>query len=68
MNISAKELAHWLDGSRKVAVLDVRRDDQRERWPLAGIDTVEADLEKLSPDDLKTTTILVCQFGIITQR
>ncbi|MDP7060348.1 MAG: ThiF family adenylyltransferase [Candidatus Marinimicrobia bacterium] len=68
MNISAKELAHWLDGSRKVAVLDVRRDDQRERWPLAGIDTVEADLEKLSSDDLKTTTILVCQFGIITQR
>ena len=26
MNISAKELAQWLDGSRKVEVVDVRRE------------------------------------------
>ena len=49
-------------------IVDIRRPDQRERWPLAGIATIVAELEELSPDVLNKTTVLICQFGIITQR
>ena len=68
MNISAKELTQWLDGNRKVEVVDVRREDQRKQWPLRDLETLETNLDQLSPEKLKTTTVLICQFGIITQR
>ena len=68
MNISAKELSKWLDENRQVNVVDIRRSDQREKWPLAGIDAVVTELGELSPSVINKTTVLICQFGIITQR
>ena len=50
MNISAKELAQWLDGSRHIEVVDVRREDQRKQWPLRELEALETDLDQLSPE------------------
>jgi adenylyltransferase/sulfurtransferase len=68
MNISARELDSRLADSQELSVIDVRRKDQRNRWPLAGIDAESADLEGLDSRTFNHPTVMVCQFGIVTQR
>ena len=68
MNISARELDSRLTDGEEVSVIDIRREDQKNRWPLAGIDAESADLEGLDSRTFNRPTVLICQFGIITQR
>lgn len=68
MNISAKELDSRITDGEGLLIIDVRREDQRTRWPLTGIATETADLESLTFKDFESPAVLICQFGIVTQR
>ena len=68
MNISAKELDSRLTDGEGFSVIDVRREDQRNRWPLTGLHAETAELESLTSRTLGRPAVLICQFGIVTQR
>ena len=68
MNISAKELDSRITDGQNISVVDVRREDQRNRWPLTGIGAETTDLGSLDSRAFSRPTVLICQFGIVTQR
>ena len=66
MIITPQELQQWLDEKRKIEVIDLRNEGQRQEFPLTGINSVVADSESLTNPNGQPI-VLICQFGIITE-
>ena len=66
MIITPQELQQWLDEKRKIEVIDLRNEDQRQEFPLTGINSVVADSESLTNPNGQPI-VLICQFGIFTE-
>lgn len=68
MNISCKALESLRKKDPKLEIIDVRRKEQIQNWPLKNLNARIENLDNLNPDNLGEQTILVCQFGILTQQ
>ncbi|MDP6533292.1 MAG: ThiF family adenylyltransferase [Candidatus Marinimicrobia bacterium] len=68
MNISCKELEHMQKSGDSIIVIDTREKELIENYPLKNLKSGSTILEKLEPENIKDETVLVCQFGILTQQ
>jgi len=65
MIITPQELQQWIDDSKTFTAVDIRLEDQRKEFPLAGLNSVIADADSLPVPE--NNSVLICQFGIVTE-
>ena len=65
MIITPQELQQWIDDSKTFTAVDIRLEDQRKEFPLAGLNSVIADADSLPVTE--NNSVLICQFGIVTE-
>ena len=65
MIITPQELQQWIDDSKTFTAVDVRPEDQRNEFPLAGLTSIIASADSLPVTE--NNSILICQFGIVTE-
>ena len=65
MIITPQELQQWMDNGKSFTVVDMRPEEHRNEFLLTGLNPVIADANSIleTGDD----TVLVCQFGIVTE-
>jgi len=65
MIITPQELQQWMDNGKSFTVVDIRPEEHRNEFPLTGLNPVIADTNSIL--ETKNDTVLVCQFGIVTE-
>ena len=65
MIITPQELQQWLNEEKIFTVVDIRPDDLRSEFPLSGLHPIIVETDEIPVYENKT--ILVCQFGIVTE-
>ena len=68
MNITPQKLENLITKNDHINIIDVRNEKQKKINPLESIKTIEISFEKINISDLKNNSILICQFGIETER
>ena len=65
MIITPQELQQWMDNGKSFTVVDMRPEEHRNEFLLTGLNPIIADANSIleTGDD----TVLVCQFGIVTE-
>ena len=65
MIITPQELQQWIDDGKTFTAVDIRPEEQRKEFPLAGLNSVIADADSLPAPE--NNSVLICQFGIVTE-
>ena len=65
MIITPQELQQWIDDSKTFTAVDIRLEDQRKEFPLAGLNSVIARADSLPITE--NNSVLICLFGIVTE-
>ena len=65
MIITPQELQQWIDDGKTFTAVDIRPEEQRKEFPLAGLNSVIADADSLPVPE--NNSVLICQFGIVTE-
>ena len=65
MIITPKELQIWIDNNHSFKAVDIRKEDQRDDFPIVGLDHLIAEENTLP--ETKNKLLLMCQFGIVTE-
>jgi len=65
MIITPKELNKWISQKISLKIIDVRSENQRKEFPIVHLETDIAEYDNLPKT--KGKSVLVCQFGIITE-
>ena len=65
MIITPQELQQWMDNGKSFTVVDIRPEEHRNEFPLTGVNPVIGDTNSIL--ETKNDTVLVCQFGIVTE-
>ena len=65
MIITPKELQKWINEGNDFTVIDVRPENQRNEFPMDGLDTIMSENGPIP--NIEGLKVLVCQFGIVTE-
>lgn len=65
MIITPQELQEWIDKGKPFSIIDIRSKELQSEFPLKGLNPVAISVDALQ--DLKGISVLICQFGIITE-
>ena len=65
MIITPQELQQWIDNGKSFTVVDIRPEEHRNEFPLTGLNPVISDANSIL--ETEDDTVLVCQFGIVTE-
>jgi len=68
INITPQKLEKLIINNDCINIIDVRNEKQKKTNPLKSIKTKETIFKKINVSDLKNNTVLICQFGIETER
>ena len=65
MIITPQELQQWMDNGKSFTVVDIRPEEHRNEFPLTGLNPSISDANSIL--ETEDDTVLVCQFGIVTE-
>ena len=68
MNITPEKLQKLISENICIDIIDVRNNFQKKKNPLKSLKIKETNFEKINISDLKNNSVLICQFGIETER
>lgn len=68
MNITPKKLQKLISENSLINIIDLRNDNQKKNNPLKNLKKRDMSFEKIKISDLNENTILICQFGIETEK
>jgi len=65
MILTPQELQEWLDDGKSFNVIDIRSEKHQIDFPLTGLNSIFAEASSIPKTEMET--VMVCQFGIITE-